>query len=344
MRVVVTGGCGFLGQYLTASLRELDPACEVVLLDLAAHPRPTHDFDADPRVIRRTGRDVCDPAAVSADVEGADVVVHLAGIISFAQRDRARLYRVNVEGTRNVLDAAIRAGVPRIVHASSVAALGYVEDDERPIDEDFVFDWGKASRHGKHYMLSKKAADDMVRARSGEIDATIVYPGLMLGPGDRTTAIKFVAPIASGRARLMTPGGTNIVDVRDVARGLAGIVLRRPPRREYLLSGANVEFQALAREIAAVLGKPTPDIMVPRRLERPIYHVVRASEALSRRAPALTADGVHSAFRKRYYSNARARADLGWQPLIPFETTIRETVQWLIDDDGGKVGRNNGRQ
>lgn len=344
LRVVITGGLGFLGQHLTASLLEQAPNCRILLLDLTAHPRPTHDFEANARVERRLGRDVCAPESFAADVAGADVVIHLAGVISFARRDRERLYRVNVEGTRNVLETALRARVPRFIHVSSVAALGYGPDGGLPIDESHRFDWRHGARIGKHYMLSKKAADDLVRARSAEIETTILYPGLMLGPGDRTTAIKFVAPIATGNARLTAPGGTNVVDVRDVARGIGRVVAGGGPTGEYALSGHNVDFVQLGREIATVLGVRAPNLVVPRLLERPLYHAVRVAEALSHRTPALTADGVHSAFRHRYYSNARARAELGWVPEIPFETTIRDTVQWLLENDDGALGRRNRRE
>lgn len=343
MRIVITGGCGFLGQHLARRLLAEAATADVVLLDLRDNRRP-RETETDARLSVRLGRDVCEPASLEADLEGADLLIHLAGVISFSARHRDRLYQVNVEGTRRVIETAIRRCVPRLIHVSSVAALGYGAGAHDVIDEESTFDWREAHRFGKHYMLSKHLADGIVRELASDIDTVIVYPGLMLGPGDRTTAAKFVGPIQRGSARLLAPGGTNIVDVRDVARGIATIAAARPRRDDYVLSGANVSFRELAGEIAAALGARAPDLMVPAFSERPLYHLVRLAEAVARRDLDLTADGVHSAFRHRYYSNARARADLGWSPAIPLATTIGDTVAWLLDENARSVGTGNRRQ
>ena len=344
MRVVITGGCGFLGQHVAHRLRRADPALELVLLDLRANPRAMHDPACDPGIQVRTGRDVCVPDSIVHDLEGADVLIHMAGVISFAQRNREWLYRVNVEGTRNVVRQAVAAGVGRMVHISSVAALGYDDARARPIDETFRFDWRRAERHGKHYMLSKRAADEIVRGAAGELPATILYPGLMWGPGDLTTAIKFVRPIARGRVPLLTPGGTNIVDVRDVAAGVATVVGCPPPSPDYALCGENVSFATLAREIARVLDVAPPRRTAPRFMAQPLYHLARLNEAVARSAPDLTADGVHSAFRFRYCSHERARRELDWEPRIPLRTTIEETIRWLLEHDPAALGPDHRRR
>lgn len=328
--LVITGGCGFLGQHLTRVLLERLPDVQLRLIDLRSNPYALFDFSNEERVAVQTGIDVTDADAIHGCFDDAEAVIHLAGIISFALKDRERLERVNVGGTRTVLAEARRSGVECVLHVSSVAALGYGDGPARPVDESFRFNWAEARRRRKFYMLTKYLADLEVECyRKDGGAAAILYPGLMFGPGDRKGAAALIGAMAAGRIRANPPGGTNVVDVRDVARGIARALEEDLGNEDILLSGHNLSFSEINETLARVLNVPPPARMLPRGLDRLLFHPLLLAERILPRAPDLTADQLHSAFRFRYFSNEKAKVRLCWSPDYSFEQTVRDTADWM---------------
>jgi dihydroflavonol-4-reductase len=328
--IVITGGCGFLGQHLTRALLEAFPETPIRLLDLCPNPNRLFDFSGEQRVAVQTGVDVTDVDALRGCFDGAGAVIHLAGLISFALKDEVRLEQVNVGGTRNVLAEVRRAAVKRVVHVSSVAALGYGDDPECPVDEAFRFDWRVAEQYKKFYMLTKRRADaEVERFRAAGGIATIVYPGLLFGPGDMKGAAALIEATAAGRIDMNPPGGTNVVDVRDVARGIVQVLKEDVGNEDLLLSGHNLSFAEINGAIAGVLDVPAPLRTLPRGLDRLLFPLLLSAERLLPRFLDLSADQVHSAFRFRYFSNRKAGERLGWIPEFSFERTVQDTVHWM---------------
>lgn len=329
-RILITGGCGFLGRHLVEHLLA-EPRCPMLtLMDLRAD---NMDPSYAGRVKAVIGRDIRDYDAIADAFAGVDCVVHLAGIVSFSLKDKDLLHSVNVDGTRNVLRAAAEHGAGWVIHVSSVAALGYGDDPDHPVDEDFQFDWSVAAVRRKYYMLSKHLADEEVaRFREQGLDITTVYPGLMFGPGDVTNSARLIRAIRRGKIPFNMPGGTNIVDVRDVARGITGILQNGPRGGEYLLSGFNLTFKYVNETIARLLGVRPPRVTLPRFLNSPLFRVLLLIERCKKDRLELTADNLDSAFRFRYFDNSRARKHLGWSPQIAFEQTIADTIEWMKRD------------
>ena len=318
MRVLITGGFGFLGRHLIEELLT-DPALELVSADLQASPSLRRDG-----VVYVGGVNILDPASIGGAVSGAEAVIHLAGLISFWRGDRARLFEVNQVGTRNVADACARRGVKRFLHVSSVAAIGFNNREDAPIDESHQHDWSSAV--DKHYMLSKRAAEDEVGAASrAGVSVAIANPGLLYGPGDRTNIALYKA-VAAGRLPFVLPGGTNVVDVRDVARGLRLLLLSDARDQRFILGGYNLRFTEIVRTMARVMGVASNTRRLPLTLHAPSYQVARLFEQLSPSKPALTSDHVDSAFRFRYFSSAKAARLLGWRARIPFARTVADSV------------------
>jgi len=336
--ILITGGCGFLGQHVLTHLAATSNATPpgrpptIVVLDLEPPAVQIFDFDAAPHVRILLDRDIRQYEAIAPAFQGVHCVIHLAGLVSFAWRDRHRLHDINVQGTANVVRAARQYGVRRLIHVSSVAALGYGDDPDHPIDEDYRFDWSVARRRGKFYMLTKHLADDQITRRAGDMPCVTVYPGLMFGPGDQTNTARLIRAIARRRVPLNMPGGTNIVDVRDVARGITMVLARPDVTGHFLLAGRNLTFRNINTTIARELGVHPPRHTLGRWTRPLLVPLLRIWERCSPRPPALTADQLDSAYLFRYFDHTRARDRLGWEPQIPFEQTIRDTIAWMKAD------------
>jgi dihydroflavonol-4-reductase len=326
-RILVTGGSGFLGQYLVRNLAHAGH--DVSVIDLKPSLHVTNDIAAFCSSVRY-GVDITKPDSLYGHLDGIDVVYHLAGLVSFWRRHENLLLQVNVHGTRNVLNEAMRAGVSRFVHVSSVAAIGCDEttDHDTLLDETFDMDFSRAAH--KHYMLSKHLAEKEVRqAESKGLNTVIVNPGLMWGPGDVVNSYKLIHRLSLQKVFACVPGGTNIVDVRDVANGLQKFVSQGESGARYILGGHNISFREACGAIARVLNVPPPSHIMPRFLKPFLYVGAALYENLCAGQPAFTSDHVDSAFMFRYFSSRKAAREIGWRPTTTFESTIFDTVAWL---------------
>ena len=327
--VLLTGGAGFLGQYLTAEL--IIQNCKVTVVDLkpALHQLVPTELSATSTHI---GIDITEPDALLPFLSNVDVLFHLAGIVSFWKKHAQLLHDVNVIGTRFVLDAALKVGVQRVVHISSVAAVGYRGADsptpELPIDETFEFPWDQVS--GKHYMLSKHRSElEVQQFVEQNLDVVIANPGLMWGPGDLTNSVKLIRRIKQQKLPGCPPGGTNIIDVRDVAIGLTKMISLGRSGERYILGGENISFREVYETIASVLNVHAPQRMIPAWWKLFLKPAFSLYESFAKAPPELTADQFESSLLFRYFDNQKACDVLNWKPEISFEQMIRDSVDWL---------------
>ena len=332
MTILITGGCGFLGQYLIKDLLAQYPDVHIRVLDLKLNQMPVISHKEDVRVETILGKDISDYSSIKDNFNNVDVVIHLAGIVSFSIKDKDLLYKVNVEGTKNIVRAVNENKIVSFIHISSVAALGYNDDKNNPIDEDFKFDWNIAETHRKYYMFTKHLADIAIIDMS-PTNALILYPGLMFGPGDVTNSAKLISAIQKGKIPFNMPGGTNIIDVRDVSRGIVKSIAKDIKRGEYLLSGRNLLFKDVNTIIAKELKVNPPKYELPKFLNFVLFRIILFVEYLSKNKLELTADNLDSAFKFRYFSNKKAKGEFGWEPKISFEQTVNETINWMKKND-----------
>lgn len=320
MRVLVTGATGFIGSEVTRQL--VDAGADVRIL---RRERSRLDLlgDTSDRVEHAIG-DVTQPDTVLAAMSGIEQVYHTAAYVGFGGRsDRRALYRVNVEGTAHVVDAALANGVRRLVHTSSMAAFGRPEQpDGGVIDEESV--WHR-SRANSEYAASKYAAElEIYRGLAEGLEAVIVNPALVFGvgrPGENTRQI--VDKVREGALPAVPAGGTNVVDVRDVAAGHLLAMERGRTGERYFLGSENLSWRTIIGLLARAYGTEPPRLTLPAGPALVLATLSEAFATVTRTRPLLTRETARSASRFYRYSNRKAVEELGCT-FRPFEETARD--------------------
>jgi dihydroflavonol-4-reductase len=321
MQALVTGASGFVGANIVAALNQAGWQARALV-------RRTSSLAAlDGLAYEPALGDITDPKSLAAAMQGCDAVFHAAGVVAdYWSQDAALTYRVNVDGTRNVVEAARAAGVPRLVFTSSQVALGF-GNGPTPIDETHLFNLAPAVYPYGH---SKHLAEQVVQgAVARGLHAVIVNPSLVLGPRDATLYnSRIIREVRAGWLLLAPPGGVNVVAAQDVARGHLLALEKGRPGERYLLAGHNVSALYLARQIATVLGVRGPAGVMPKRLISPLAAALDGAHRLSPRRLPVAGDALRMASRFIYADNRKAVAELGWA-VTPLDETIRRAVAWL---------------
>ncbi|MBR9920991.1 MAG: SDR family NAD(P)-dependent oxidoreductase [Bacteroidetes bacterium] len=327
--ILVTGGTGFIGSYILRHL--LDKGYESVSafrrkssrLDLVA------DFSEEINWIECDLRDAFDLNKAISDV---DYIIHAAAKVSFHKSDRDLLYEINVEGTANLVNFALKHQVKKLIHVSSVAAIGR-KDESNIIDEDV--DWQK-SRHNSNYAISKHLAEmEVWRGASEGLDVAVLNPANVMGSGfwNEGTARTF-QQIWDGFP-FYTSGMTGYVDVRDVARFSIDLLESDIKGERFILSENDYSYKHIFELIARALNKKAPGIKVKKWMV-PFARIgdwVKSKMAGKR--PFLSREIAHNAFQRWKYVNEKSREALAFE-YTPIPQTIMETARQF------KIARENG--
>jgi dihydroflavonol-4-reductase len=320
-QALVTGGTGFVGANV---VRELVAAgASVRVLARAGGDRRALE---GVRVEFIDG-DLLDRAAVQRAVRGVQTVYHVAADYRLWTPDPAALYRTNVEGTRAVLEAAGEAGVGRVVHTSSVGALG-VPDDGRPGTEDTPVTL--ADMVG-HYKRSKFLSEQVARELAGRgLPVVIVNPSAPIGPWDvkPTPTGQMVVDFMRGRMIATVDTGLNIVHVRDVARGHLLAAERGKPGERYILGHRDLALAEIFRLLAEITGRRPPRFCVPYALAWLGAACCEGVARLTRRPPAVPLTAVRMARKRMYFSPAKAVRELGL-PQTDVRVALADAVAWF---------------
>lgn len=327
----VTGATGHLGNVLVRELLRRGKRVRA-LLEPGDEARALAGLDVE--VVRG---DVLRPETLPAAFEGVEVVFHMAGVVSISSLDIELVRTVNVEGTRNVVEAARRSGVRRLVYTSSVHALtepgkGGVLTEEAGYDP---------ARAPGHYGKAKAAASRIVLdAVRGGMDAVIVNPVYVLGPHDyRLSEIGEVIVMFS---RFPVPAGMDgcydFIDVRDVAIGHVLAAERGRTGESYLLSGARMTVRELMRILAGLAGRTPPRIFIPLKVAAGIAAFSPLFEKVTRRRSLLTPYAVHTLAIDFEIRDRKAREYLGHAPR-PVEQSLRDAWHWMTQDPESPLQR-----
>ncbi|MBW2963467.1 NAD-dependent epimerase/dehydratase family protein [Candidatus Woesearchaeota archaeon] len=329
--VLITGGCGFLGQHLTHQLLNEFPNLKIKIIDLKPNSLPLFQFPNNVEIV--LNQNICDYDSIKHQFKNIDAVIHLAGIVSFSIKDKELMKNVNILGTRNVLKAALKNKIKLFIHISSVAALGYNNNQNKPINENFKFNWKIAKKRKKYYMLTKYLADiEVEKYKDQGLNTIVLYPGLMFGPGDAANSARLIKALKYRKIPFNMPGGTNVIDVRDVSNGIV-TALKQKAQGYYLLSGYNLTMKQINQTIAQEFQVKPPKLTLPKFLNFILFHPLLFIEKKAKNKLELAADNLDSSFKFRYFDNSKAKKELNWQPQIDFRKTIKDSIVWL-DQNG----------
>ena len=324
MKALVTGATGFVGAAVARGL-----------LEAQWQVRALARKGSDRRNLRGLDVDVCEGDLNDVDslrraIEGCEGLFHVAADYRLGAPDPSQLYRANVDGTRNVLDAALRSGVQRAVYTSSVATIG-IPADGTPGDEQTP---NSLENMIGHYKRSKYLAEEVAReaARSG-MSVVIVSPSTPVGPGDvkPTPTGQLVLDAAAGRMPAYVDTGLNIVHVDDVAKGHLLAYERGKAGERYILGGQDMSLREILGVIAALVGRAPPRLRLPYSVVLPIAYLAEGIAKLSGRSGRITLEGVRMSRKRMYFSSAKAARDLGYTAR-PAVQAFEEAIRWFRDN------------
>jgi dihydroflavonol-4-reductase len=320
MKVLVTGATGFVGAHLVRALLAQGHQVRCLV-------RPASRLDnLEGLAVERVVGDLCDGAAVAGAVEGCEVVYHCAAHYRL-WGEPGDLYRHNVDGSRNVLRAAARAHVRRVVHTSSVGALG-IERDGRAANEATPVSLDDMVGHYKRSkFLAEREAEAW--ARRG-LPVIIVNPSTPVGELDikPTPTGQIVVDFLARRMRAYVETGLNFVDVRDVAAGHILAAERGKPGEKYILGNQNLTLKELFDRLARISGIASPRLRLPHWVPLALAHLEAPLARRLGRPPRVPLEAVRMSARRMFFDTSKAVRELGL-PQSPIEPALERAVSWF---------------
>lgn len=314
----VTGGTGFVGLNLVQQLTAAG-------WDVTALHRPTSDLSFlnrfKPRLV--TGA-ITDAESIRAAVpKGTDTLFHVAGNTNMWRKGNAEQTRDNVDGTRNVVEAAIANGVRRLIVTSSVSAYGPVKGEITEATPSL------APSSTVNYERTKYAAQEVARAAVARgLEVVILQPGAIMGPYDIGTWSQLFGLVQAGKLTAVPPAALTFAHVREVAAAHIAAADRGENGGQYLLGGENRTMLELVQQIAGLLGKKAPTGTAPLALVKIVAQVGDFLSNFTGKPPAITPE-MATALGGATINPAKAVRDLGFK-VVPLEVMVRDCYDWMV--------------
>ncbi len=314
----VTGSNGFLGLNLCEAL--LERGWRV----LALHRATSNTRYLKCLAVEPVEGDINDRASLARTLPNAvDAVFHVAGSTNLWSKRNAEQDRINVEGTRNVVAAALAAGAKRFVHTSSISAWGMRSGTIDETDEQL----GHVSP--VNYQRSKHLAEKEVLAGiTRGLQAVIVCPAAIIGPYDTATYARLFRMVHADKLPGVPPGSLSFCDVREVAKAHIAAAERGRVGERYLLGGEDASYMDLVRIICEIAGRQAPSRATPAWLLKTIGSLAESVASLSGKEPTMTRDAATMVTRKLFCNCEKAQRELGFRP-VPLRKMAEDCYTWM---------------
>ena len=322
--ILVTGATGHIGNVLVRKL--LDRGEKVrALIWRGEDTTPLKNLDVEQVV-----GDVLDPASLEHAMHGVETVYHLAGIISILPGRNPLVWRVNVEGTRNVLEAARHASIRRLLYTSSIHAIAHAPHGVA-MDETLGFD--QNNPYGEYDRSKATASLEVQKAAARDLDAVIVCPTGVIGPYDfRGSEMgEVIRSATEARTMLYVEGAYDFVDVRDVADGMIAAVKRGRRGESYILSGHKLSVRYMLETVREVTGKAFASVKIPFSLAELAARYTPWYYRRTQAKPRFTSYSLQVLQSNANICCSKALAELGYKPRPVYES-IADTVRWFLEN------------
>lgn len=322
MKVAVTGASGHIGNCLVRELKKQGAEVRVLV----------HNFknDLDKLGVEIVQGNLLDKESLKLLCTGVDVVFHLAAIIALDNHHPEKVFEVNVTGTKNMIDAAVAAGVKRFIHFSSIDAFAKMHPDSLLVESCPLTDSDKSI-----YEITKAEGERLVmNAVTNGLDALVLCPTAVIGPFDYRGSFlgDALKRIFTNSLPMLISGGYNWVDVRDVAEAAISAVEKGRKGEKYILSGNFSDLKELSEIAGKITGKKTPTLLAPVFLAKLACPFLKFYYSLTNGKPIYTSQSLNLLINSpKNISFEKAKKELGYYPR-PLEQTLSDTFNWYMDN------------
>jgi nucleoside-diphosphate-sugar epimerase len=327
--VLVTGGTGLVGSHLLLDLSLNGETVRALKRKNSDISFVKNIFSSRPDLFKKiewADGDVLDIFSLQEAMNGVSKVYHCAAMVSFIPGEADEMMKININGTANVVNLCLENKIEKLCHVSSVAAINRLNEDET-IDENSQW---KISKRNSNYALSKYGAEREVwRGIAEGLNAVIVNPTIIFGPGNWKTGSTALFPQIWKGLKFYTDGTTGFVDVRDVSRAMILLMESEIHSERFIINAENLNFKKIFDWIAEGLGKPKPSIYAYGWMRSVAWRAEALKKFLFNTKPFITKETAFAAHRKVHFSNAKVKKAIGMD-FIPVQKSLKDTCEVFL--------------
>lgn len=323
-KVLITGGTGFLGSYIIKELVEKGYAVRAI-----RHSKKLPSWISKEvfEKVEWVDGDVLDVVSLEEAMEGVDIVIHSAAIVSFINKEKKEMLKVNVDGTANVVNIALEKGVKRLVHISSVAALGRTVGGGH-VDEEKKWEESKVNTY---YAKSKYRAElEVWRGVAEGLEAVVLNPSTIIGYGDWNSGSCAIFKNLHEGFNWYPPGINGFVDVEDVARVTVILMESEISEQRFIVNGDTWSFKKIMDTMADAFGRKRPTGKITPFLLKIAWRAEKLKSFFTGKRPLLTKESARVALSKTYFENDKILKALPQFSFTPLETSIQRACDKYV--------------
>lgn len=333
--IFVTGGSGLLGSHLLFDLLSQGHPVKVLVRSAGSKQNILSTFGyytTDPESLYRkidwVEGDVTDIYSLSEAFDNVDYIYHTAACVSFNPKDKKKIYQTNVEGTANVVNLCLEKGIRKLCFVSSIASLGSTEDGS-PVNENVLW---KPTKNASDYSVSKfKSEMEVWRGITEGLNAVIVNPSVILGPGNWGFGSSSFFPVVAKGFKYYTYGSNGFVDVRDVSKAIIKLMESEISGERFLISAENIGFKELFTQIANALNVAPPTIFANPLLSSLAWRIEAIKAKLLFSQPKITRNTIISSHKKSLFTSLKISEAIGIE-FRSIENSIKEIAEFYKKD------------